>query len=133
MKKFAKIIAVLALVGIMAGVLAACNSMPKIKAAFEREGYTYSQDAADFISKFTEELEEEQIVFNLHVFTKDLSMAAVIEFKSNKELEEQLEKSETLKGLLGDLQKSDIVNGNCVLIPMSLLRAEEQIEIFKNA
>ena len=83
-----------------------------------------------------EEFESEKINVRPHLFTKGLNYAIVLEFNSVKELEEELEKSETLKGLVKDFQKTDLVRGNCVLIPVAVAldykeRIQEMIDIFQ--
>ena len=46
----------------------------------------------------------------------DSGVALILEFHSTKALEEMTENSATFKGVYEDLQKSDWVKENCVLI-----------------
>ena len=133
MKKITKILIVTVIAIVMVTALVACSSMPKVRKAFEKEGYTYSEEAADFLKSFEKEAEKADIEVTFHLFTKGIVMAGVIEFKSSSDMNKMLEENATLKGLIKDLQKSDIINGNCLLVPMSLTQATKQIEIFKNA
>lgn len=111
-------------------ILAGCTSFYGIKSDFEKAGYTYSEEAKQYIDDVMNEFEEKEIIVTPHVFTKGLNIAIILEFESTKELEEQIENSETLKGLLKDFQKSDFVRGNCVLIPIGI-NVQEMIEIFQ--
>lgn len=134
--KFLKFLLVFAVTVLTLLVLVGCNSFTGIRNDFEKAGYTYSEEAAQYVEELMEEFESEKINVRPHLFTKGLNYAIVLEFNSVKELEEELEKSETLKGLVKDFQKTDLVRGNCVLIPVAVAldykeRIQEMIDIFQ--
>ena len=117
-------------------VLCACgNSFGKIKAAYEDAGYTQSELTEnlqkDLMAALNAESEEEvEQVCKIHVFAKGLLTSAVIlEFSSTKEMEEQIQNSATLKGMISDIQNSDLVNKNCLLFFYTPLT--DGLEIFK--
>ncbi len=138
-KKLGMILSSLALVVLMIATLCACSTFGGIKKAFEKEGYKESEDvpaAQESIVKgiFGEDAED---YLTIHVFTKSLSVATIVEFKSTKEMEKKLKElveDETIGGYIKqsieNLQKCDIVNGNCVLVSGYLTGC---ISIFKNA
>ena len=137
MKKFTKILAMTLVVAMCIVMLVSCSSYGKIKRAFEAEGYTLQN--ADNEPTKTITTESGEITLTVHTFQKEgegllgniaegLSTAIVWEFSSSADLEEALE-SDTLKGIIKDAQKSDVVNGNCVLTTIN----PSAIEIFKNA
>jgi len=106
------------------------NTFPKIKRNFIKEGYTYSNEIGKYL-EFDEEL-----VFTPHVFILKEgiinNVAIVLEFHNKKEIEETIEKSETLKGIIKDLKKSEYVNGNCVLLPLIPLSVtiDDMVKVF---
>lgn len=114
-------------------VLGGCSKINSIQKQFEEEGYTSSEQVSSLYEQAISELEEEDILVKPHLFTKDLKMAIVFEFRSTKELNEALENNETLQGFVLDMQKTDYVNGNCVLIPIALTSdaINEIIDIFQ--
>lgn len=133
MKKLIKVLAV-ALVGALAVLsLAACGSSTygKIKSAFEKEGYKESEDFKSIMAPIEKQLEDADLSVTIHILGKDITkVAMILEFKSSKELDKQLSDNETLKGMIKDAQKSNLVNGNCLLIPTL---SSEIMDIFKNA
>lgn len=129
MKKYFRIGSLFLLV-FLATFLVGCNSFNGIKKNFEDAGYTYSEDVNTTIKSLLTEFEKEDVVVTPHVFTKSFNIAVVLEFKSTKEMNQQIEESETLKGLLKDLQKSDFVKGNCVLIPIGI-NQEDMVKVFQ--
>lgn len=106
--------------------LAGCSSFTGIKSAYEKAGFTESEDAKTYQSEIKAALGEDyQDICTVHVFTKtgegvlgvlEGAAAVILEFNSTKEMEEQIEKSETLKGLIKDVSTSSRVSGNCVLL-----------------
>lgn len=137
MKKFVRIIA-LALVAVMALSFVACSStFGKIKSNFEKNGYTYVEADEESTAKtITAELEQGNISCTAHLFKTDGFIgidvyALVLEFSSDKDMQEALNESATLKGFVQDAQDSKFVNGNCMLVPISLTKADEMIKIFK--
>lgn len=130
------------LVALMLGAVmlfAACSSYGKIEKAFLDAGYTQSETLEGITKSIEEQLEEQELVVKFHVFNKDLIYTAVvIEFNSTDDMNQAVEKSEALKGLVSDLYKAgedcDIVNGNCLLVPVAIgSGAKDMIAIFKNA
>jgi hypothetical protein len=137
MKKFVRIIA-FALVAVMALSFVACSStFGKIKSNFEKNGYTYVEADEESTAKtITAELEQGNISCTAHLFKTDGFIgidvyALVLEFSSDKDMQEALNESATLKGFVQDAQDSKFVNGNCMLVPISLTKADEMIKIFK--
>ena len=117
MKRKVTLLTVLMLTLSMLFALTACNSYGSIKKAYEDAGYTESESVQEYQDEIVEAMGEDyENVCTIHLFTKDLlDFALILEFHSTKDLEEAYESSETLKGLVKDLQNSDLVNGNCVL------------------
>ena len=136
------------------------SSFGKIKADFEANGYVYveNDEGSSIFDAFTADLEEGEISCTLHLFKAEtkkeddddgdksifdqigdavgdimnaVDYCGVIEFASDKELKKALEESETLKGMISDAQKSDVVNGNCVLFVG--INYAKQIEIFNKS
>ncbi len=144
MKIFTRILAFLML-AVMVLSLVACSSFGSIKKNFEKAGYTYIESAEDedgeaaIANKITAELENGEISCTAHLFKTTTEIlfadvpvyALVLEFDSDKEMEEALSESETLKGILADAQESDFVNGNCMLVPLSATKFQEMVNIFK--
>ena len=134
MKKTVKIVSMALLLVAVMVMLVSCSSFNKIKGNFEDAGYALVENN-DEANTITAELEEGNISCTAHLFEKKGDLltynALVLEFKSDEDLNKALSESETLKGLVKDLQDSKLVNGNCLLVPLSLLKAEEMIDIFK--
>lgn len=134
MKKMVKIVSMALLLVAVMVMLVSCSSFKKIKGNFEDAGYTLVENN-DEANTITAELEEGNISCTAHLFQKKGDLltynALILEFKSDEDLNKALSESETLKGLVKDLQNSELVNGNCLLVPLSLLKAEEMIDIFK--
>lgn len=139
--KNTKRILCLALILVTLFTLVACSSFGGIKSRFEKNGYTYIElDEDNSTAKsITAELEEGEISCTLHMFKKNDSLipaiAMVLEFSSDKDLQKAIadDGSETLKGLLKDSQNSEYINGNCVLVPLSINKdtINEMKELFK--
>ena len=134
MKKTVKIVSMALLLVAVMVMLVSCSSFKKIKGNFEDAGYTLVENN-DEANTITAELEEGNISCTAHLFQKKGDLltynALILEFKSDEDLNKALSESETLKGLVKDLQNSELINGNCLLVPLSLLKAEEMIDIFK--
>ena len=131
MKKF-KFASVAALLVCSILLFTGCSSFGAIKKAFEGAEYKYSQNVSASYSYLTDEAEEMGISVTMHSFTKGLNLAIVIEFGSTKDLLQYVAESEELKTLIKDLNETDFVNMNCVLVPVGL-NPSEMIELFKNA
>ena len=142
MKTFTRITAVVIL-AVMVLSLVACSSFGGIKANFEKNGYTYVEDAdsENTTKTITAELEEGDISCTAHLFkikigevpiigTEICEYALVLEFGSDKDMQEAMAESETIKGIIKDAQDSEYVNGNCLLVPIGLTKFEEMVKIF---
>lgn len=127
MKKKSLLLTCLLLVVTLAIALCGCSTYGSIKSAFEKEGYTVTDASNEDIEKYLDE--QGANVCHVHFAKKNMSTALIFEFNSTKEMDEQIEKSEALKGILKDAQKSDLVNGNCFIVSIS----PDALKIFKNA
>ncbi len=139
MKKLLKITTVL-LVLCMAFNLIACSSYPRVKSALEEVGYTAIENEENDVSK---EAEENESVVKIYLLTNKDSLSAlevykitlvtVIEFNSTKELVEYYKESNTLQGIVADVQEDgtaeEVYNelktkglacGNCIIAPIGL-------------
>lgn len=138
MKKTRKILC-LALVLVSLFALVSCSSFESIKSSFEKNGYTYVELDEDnqYVKSITADLEEGELTCTMHLFSKNgeliPKLALVLEFSSDKDLQKAIAEdgSETIKGLLKDAQESDYINGNCLLLPLSITEADSMKEIFK--
>ena len=151
MKTLTKIISFV-LLSVMVLSLVSCSSFSGIKSNFEKHGYVYVENGENntLFTKINEELQSGEIPCTFHLFkyegtdekedkgflgglldniTNAVDYCGVIEFGSSDELEAALEKSAALSGLVKDAQKSNLVNGNCILIA-GVVRVEEKIQIF---
>ena len=136
MKTMMRVIAVAILVTMVLS-LVACSSFGGIKANFEKHEYVYVENAdSESTSRMiTAELEEGNISCTAHLFKTDGLFgidvyALVLEFASDEDMEAALSESATLQGFFEDIQDSEYVNGNCLLVPISLTKAEEMVKIF---
>ena len=120
-KTFVKVLT-LALVAVMlVCTLASCGSAySKIEKNFKDAGYTVKDVADDATGKtISAAFESMEISATVHVFNKDLNVAIVVEFDAKGDLDKAME-SDTIKGLISDVQGSDIVRDECLLIPATL-------------
>ncbi|CDE18972.1 MAG: hypothetical protein SPF67_02730 [Eubacteriales bacterium] len=150
MKKLTKIVS-LALVLVMAVMmLASCggSKYPAIEKAFVDAGYENNTTFTGVMNTIKEELAKEEYAVELHMLTKKsngLTSAIVIEFKSTKELVEYYESSATVQGLIKDVSENEDVNkmynalvnagyanGNCLVVPASILYINEITNIVKS-
>ena len=150
MKKLTKIVS-LALVLVMAVMmLASCggSKYPAIEKAFVDAGYENNTTFTGVMNTIKEELAKDEYAVELHMLTKKsngLTSAIVIEFKSTKELVEYYESSATAQGLVKDISENEDVkkmynalvdagyaNGNCLVLPASLLYINEITNIVKS-
>ncbi|MBQ8859177.1 MAG: hypothetical protein IJ012_05245 [Clostridia bacterium] len=108
--------------------LASCSTYNSIEKRFVNAGYevvdTTDEDGNDFLD-FAHELEEGgEVSCTVHILKKDLVSAAIIlEFGADKDaaarLDELLTEDDYNNFIEAD-EKSDYLNGNCVLVPFSL-------------
>lgn len=149
MKKLTKIVS-LALVLVMAlTMLASCGSKySAIEKAFVDAGYENNTTFTGVMNTIKEELAKDEYAVELHMLTKKsngLTSAIVIEFKSTKELVEFYESSATAQDLVKDVSENEDVkkmynalvnagyaNGNCLVLPASILYINEITNIVKS-
>ena len=137
MKTMTRILA-FALLAVMVLSLVACSSYGAIVKNFKNAGYVEVNlnDADDSTAKkLTAEMEEGNLSCSIHLLQLKendwLSYNAIIlEFSSDEALTEALDDNATLKGLVTDAQKTKLVRGNCILIPLSLIKGDEMIKLF---
>ncbi|MBO5653712.1 MAG: hypothetical protein J6S44_05815 [Clostridia bacterium] len=137
MKTMTRILA-FALLAVMVLSLVACSSYGAIVKNFKNAGYVEVNlnDADDSTAKkLTAEMEEGNLSCSIHLLQLKendwLSYNAIIlEFASDEALTEALDDNATLKGLITDAQKTKLVRGNCILIPLSLIKGDEMIKLF---
>ena len=146
MKKTAKLFALVMACSMLLLALVSCSSFGTVKGRFEDAGYTLVEgegdgDAADNMQILKAALAEEGVTYTVHLFKKasaDLPYlsfyAAIVEFNSSEELNQTLADNNTLRGLLQDIEEADLdyVEGNCLLVPLSVLKHDEMVKIFKN-
>ena len=131
------LLVVLAVVSVF--TLVSCSSFGKIKSAFKDAGYEYVDVDENASAKtIAASYENGEVSCTVHLFKTDGVAgidvyAVVLEFKSDKEAAKALSENNTLTGFVKDMQESDLVNKNCVLIPLSITKAADMINIFKNA
>lgn len=140
MKKTIRVLCV-ALLAMMVLSLVACSNFPAIKRNFEKAGYTYvdlssGEDGAKQAATITADLEKGNISCTAHLFKTEGALlpvpvyALVLEFNSDKDMQKALSDSETLKGFVKDAQDSRYINGTCLLVPLSLTKADDMIKVF---
>ena len=120
--------------------LVACSSFNRVQKALEDAGYKLVENEENDASK---EAEESEKVTEVYVFTNkdslegieklNTTLVTVIEFKSTKELVEYFKESNTLQGIVKDLEEEGTIKefyeelkdegfacGNCLIIPLGL-------------
>lgn len=143
-----RIIALVLVTVMLATMLVSCSStFGKIKDNFIEAGYTYvtqDDEGNETAKTITTELKQGDLDCTVHFFKKPVLWkisvyCMVLEFKTDKELTKALasDKMNTLRGIIEDLQGSELVRDNCVLIPLAFDISElgfnpreEMIEIF---
>ncbi len=140
MKTMMRVLCVALVATMLLVTLVSCGSaFNKIKKNFESEGYTYISEDSEGNSTaqaIAGELEGGEFNCTFHFFKTDGLIfdkyCMILEFESDKALKKAFDEdgSATLKGLISDIQESDMVRDNCVIIPLSLTEAKEMVEIF---
>lgn len=138
--KALKVTLALVIVVVTVFALASCGTYATISSAFKKAGYNAVDTSEDeTANKIVVDIEKGKISYTPHLFQTTTTLiieypvyALVLEFGSDEEALEYLqnEASETVKGFITDAQDSQFVNGNCILIPLTLTKASEMIEIF---
>ncbi len=140
-KNFVRLLSLSLLVIMMLTMLVSCGSTyGKIEKNFKEIGYLPVEEVNETATKIAEELavadeEGNKVKLTAHVFKKDGDFidkyAIVLEFSSEGDIDTALGNSETLKGFVKDAQKSEYVNGNCVLVPLTITEFNTLKEAFK--
>ena len=131
-KKLAMLFSSLALVLVMIATLCACSTYGSVKRAYEKEGWTEDETVVQLQKGFLSATlgEDYEKVCTIHGLKKDLlNYVVILEFDSTKEMNEEIKDNATLKGMIQDAQKSDIVSGTCILL---VSVGSEGREIFKS-
>lgn len=117
MKKF-KLFSVITLLFALVALVGCSSSFGEVRGDLEEAGFTYDEKINDQYKDLLKGFEEKGVKVTPHYFKKGFDFALVLEFKTTKEMDKQIEESETLKGFIKDLKETDIVRGNCLLIPV---------------
>ena len=124
-KKLSLIVSSVALFLIMLVTLCACSTYGSVKRKFEKEGWKENKDLIELQDALlTKALGEDyEKTCTIHALKKDddsllsvLNYVIILEFNSTKEMDEKIQDSDTLKGMIKDAQNSDYVSGTCVLL-----------------
>lgn len=139
-KKTLKLVALMLLGVMLVMALASCSSYSKILSNFKAEGYEeIKSEDNETVNKITAELESGKISCEFHFLKKKLDDDAnaaeklanatttivILEFSSDEDMTEAIKESGTLSGMIKDVQKSDYVRDNCVLIPLLNTNAKD--------
>lgn len=152
MKKLTKVLALVLVLATLALTLVSCSTYGKIKSALEKNDYVENTDLDTVATAIKKELEKEDLAVEIHMFAKKGTLAKnvlVVEFKATDDMKKAYEDSNTMQGLIKDIQKNDdakafydalveagYANGNCLVFPLSVLQSEfikEVKDIVKNA
>lgn len=148
MKKFSKLLAMLLIV-VSAISLAACSSKyGALKSAFEKEGYTESEQVETWSETIKNELkgEDGEMVTNIHVLTKGITdVVLVLEFKATDDMLEFYKESNTFQGAVKDITENEdakafyntlvdagYANGNCLVFSINWANKNEVTNIVKS-
>lgn len=150
MKKLSKLCAV-ALLVVMALSLVACGTTyPKIKSAFENAGYTESKDVEEANKSFYSYTgtDGKDVVLTAHALVKDggISTALILEFKATDDMIQYYKDNKMVRDAVKDVTEDEdakafynalvekgYANGNCMLVPLTVLYANEMKDIMKKA
>ena len=145
MKKIIKITALVLALVLCTLALVSCSTFGSIKSNFEGAGYTLITADKDTTGEI--KLENGTITYTIHTFTKKsenaendnllgdiidgiteaASTAIVWECASEGDLEKAIEANADIKAILDGAQKSDFVNGNCILMTLN----PSAVKVFK--
>lgn len=150
MKKLSVVLALCIIVVIAMG-LTACSSYNALKKAFEDAGYTESETLEAIAEDIREEAESESLAITVHGMSKidglSTTFVLIVEFKSVEDMKKMFDESETVKGIIKDVQSNEdakelqktlensgFAKGNCLVLPPSNpLTLNEVTNIVKNA
>lgn len=134
-KKLATIFSSLALVAMLIATLCACSTYDSVKSEYESNGWTENENCVKLQETLLKNAlgEDYAQTCKIHALAKTgsiLNYVVILEFKSTDEMNKKIDESATLKGMIKDVQNSDLVNKNCVLL---FSMTNEGREIFKNS
>lgn len=148
MKRLTQIGALVLTVLLSLSMVACANTYPKIKKAFEKEGYKQSDTMEGVTSDFKSYTNQDgkEIALTVHVLAKDLvNYAIILEFKATDEMLQfykdnkaardavkDVTENEDAKAFYNQLKEKGYANGNCMLIPAGV-NYKDMLEIMKNA
>ena len=129
-KKLTMLFSSLALLLVMIATLCSCSTYGSVKRAYEKKGWKENEDAIALQSALlTKALGEDyESACTVHALKKEgtiLNYVIILEFDTTKEMNEKIEDSETLKGIIKDAQNSDYVSGTCILLFHSSTEGKE--------
>lgn len=146
MKRLTQIGALVLTVLLSLSMVACANTYPKIKKAFENEGYKQSEAVEGVTKDFKSYTNKDgkEVALTVHVLTKLTSTAVILEFKATDEMIQfyndnkaardavkDVTENEDAKAFYNQLKEKGYANGNCMLIPIG--DAKSMCEIMKNA
>ena len=134
-KKFATIFSSLALVAMLIATLCACSTYGSVKNEYESNCWTENEDCVKLQETLLKNAlgEDYAQTCKIHALAKNgsiLNYVIILEFNSTDDMNKKIDESETLKGMIKDVQNSDFVNKNCILL---FSMTNEGREIFKNS
>ena len=134
-KQFATIFSSLALVAMLIATLCACSTYGSVKSKYESNGWTENEDCVKLQETLLKNAlgEDYAQTCKIHALAKNgsiLNYVIILEFNSTDDMNKKIDESETLKGMIKDVQNSDFVNKNCILL---FSMTNEGREIFKNS
>ena len=134
-KKFATIFSSLALVAMLIATLCACSTYGSVKSKYESNGWTENEDCVKLQETLLKNAlgEDYAQTCKIHALAKNgsiLNYVIILEFNSTDDMNKKIDESETLKGMIKDVQNSDFVNKNCILL---FSMTNEGREIFENS
>ena len=147
MKKVSKILTAVLCVCLSIVALTACSKYNALLKAFEKEGYSEVTAYEGDSEKTKKDVEEKDSAAKLHLLQSEdkLTHVLIVEFKSTEKMVEYYNDSETVKGFVKDVKNNEDVqtmynalvdagyaNGNCLVIPISVLRINEITNIVKS-
>ena len=135
MKRVTSLLLLAAMLSITVAALVSCSTYGGIEKNFLDANYEVVDIDDDVTAKIVKaEFEEIGVSCIFHLLKKGSfsGYVLILEFSSTGDIDKIFgeDGSETIKGIIKDAQKSDYVNGNCVLVPLTIY-AEEALELFK--
>ena len=136
MKKITSFLLLVAMLAISVLSLASCSTYGGIEKNFLDADYEIVDIDDNATAKIVKaEFEDMDVSCTIHLLKKASfgGYVLILEFSSTGEIDKIFgeDGSETIKGIIKDAQKSDYVNGNCVLVPLTFAYAQEALELFK--